>query len=702
VKRKLLMRISYFSAFAFFLFISPATIHGQMPSDQQKAIVLKRMVEKKHDSPRAVNDSFASFVFNDIIEALDPTHFLLTTAEYQQLNTLRYTIDEELSGGKWNLVNQLCNLYPRVLKRADSLVTQVLDKPLDFAVDDKGKISHDHALSFPANAAEMKTVWTKYFKWQMLNAAYDMWLSQKPQKTFREVLAANESSLRQKYKRLTLAELRDLSDDKQVKDYVLENYMLSVSLAFDPHTEFMSPESKEHFQSSMSTENKSFGFITGEKDGKLLILHLIPGGPAWKSGEINKNDQLLQMQFGSKEMIDVAMLSEDEVSDMLEQSPSDDLVIRIRKTDGNIKTISLRKGIVEEEENSVKGYVLNGSKKIGYISLPDFYTVWEEGGGRSCAGDVAKELVNLKKEGIEGLILDVRFNGGGSLDEALQLTGIFINEGPLVGMKEKNGKPIFLKDPNRGSIYDGPMLLMINGQSASASEALAGCLKDYNRAVIVGSPTFGKGSMQQIFPLDTTTDDRTARSDIGFAKITTGKFFRLDGTTTQKQGISPDIYLPDAFDAVDMRESSSIQSLLPETIKKNNYYQPLSSLPVQQLEQASNARVNADQRFTAIKESIAKYKSFNSAPSQVIPLKLGLFEKWRSENEQESVVKDGKESKAATSVFKVENHKYEAKQLMNASYAAEINSTVMRNLEEDIYIEESYRIISDLIQTLKK
>src|SRR5437762_8924227 len=168
----------------------------------------------------------------------------------------------------------------------------------------------------------------------------------------------------------------------------------------------------------------------------------------------------------------------------------------------------LAKEKIETEDDIVKGYVLNGEKKIGYISLPDFYTIWEDESGSGCANDVAKEIVKLKKENIDGLILDVRYNGGGSLGEALQLTGIFIDEGPLLGEKDRNGKLVFLKDPNRGTIYDGPMVLMVNGQSASASEVLAAALQDYHRALIVGSSTYGKATMQEIFPMDTLTSKR--------------------------------------------------------------------------------------------------------------------------------------------------------------------------------------------------
>jgi carboxyl-terminal processing protease len=677
-------------------------VFAQLPADQQKAIVLKRMIERNHYSPRPVNDSFSSFVFNTVLESVDPGQYLLTASEFQQLNAWRYKIDDELSGANsWGFVNLLTTLYRKALNRADSITNGILRKPLDFSIADKGRLGEHPSDSYPANANEMQVFWTKYFKWELLNAAYDIWLTQKPGKTFKEILQTNEKLLREKYSRLNHAELSELANDVKLKDKILEAYLSAVSNGFDPHTEFLSNENKIQFEQSLSTDGKSFGFLVDEKDGKVLVTHLIPGGPAWKCGELHKNDQVLQLVFANRDPVDVSMISPSEVFDMIASPPSENLLLKTKRPDGTIHTISLKTDVVSTEENSVKGYVLNGSKKIGYISLPDFYTVWEEGSGSSCAGDVSKELVNLKKEGIEALILDVRYNGGGSLDEALQLIGIFINEGPLVGINERTGKPAYLKDPNRGTIYDGPMLVLINGESASASEALAGCLQDYNRAVIAGSRSYGKGSMQQIYTLDTTTNDRTASSAAGFAKITMGKFFRLNGTTVQLKGVEPDIILPDAFDAVDRRESSVSQILPSDTIKKNNYYQPLKSLPVAELKQASAQRIAVDPGFVEVQKWIKLYRDFNSLKMHTVPLKAELFEKWRAQYEIEGSHLAEKPA-AASQLFKVSNHKYESQLIQNNPYAKEINLSVIKNLEQDIYIEESFRILSDLMQKTKQ
>ncbi|HET9430289.1 MAG TPA: carboxy terminal-processing peptidase, partial [Chitinophagaceae bacterium] len=510
------------------------------------------------------------------------------------------------------------------------------------------------------------------------------------------VLSGNEAVLRQKIKGTVLAEFQELHSPEAVAQHVKEAYLVAIASSFDPHTEFFSPGEREHFEAALSTQTKSYGIVIDESDGKLVIKQLIPGGPAWKSGEVHRDDQVLQLRFDNGESIDASSLSAEELTEMLEESEAASMAVGIKKTDGTVKTIILPREKIETEENSVKSFVLKGSKKIGYISLPDFYTSWDQESGSSCADDVAKEIVNLKKEQIEGLILDVRFNGGGSMGEALQLIGIFINEGPLVGVKESSGKPGFLKDPYRGTIYDGPMVVLINGQSASASEALAASLQDYNRAVIVGSTSYGKATIQRIFPMDTTAGERKVVSPSGFVKITIGKFYRLNGGTTQLNGVRPDVYLPDAFDVLKYKEKFVPLALPSDTINRNNYYKALPGLPSSQLAQQSSQRLNVNAGFNSLKSSLQQYEDFFGGEEQTVPLNLEAFEKWKAQYNQAII---GQEEKTEnTTLFEVSNHGYEQQRLKSNSYAGEINAVFIKNLKQDMYIEEGFRVLTDLIQ----
>ena len=511
-----------------------------------------------------------------------------------------------------------------------------------------------------------------------------------------------EPSIRELVKK---AELKAL---KRIVDYpagyaalVSETYLNAVATSFDPHTNYFSPQGKEEFQAELSTEAYFFGIVFGENEkGQIVIDKLTPGGAAWKSGEIHQGDELVSLHWEGKEVQDMTGATMEEVYEVLDQSIHDKLLFRLKKSDGTMSMVFLRKEKTENEENIVKSFVLKGDKKIGYLLLPGFYTEWENETGSSCANDVAKEIIKLKKENIDGLILDVRYNGGGSVGEALEMIGIFIDEGPLAATKEKSGKLITLKDPNRGTIYDGPLALMVNGQSASASELLAAALQDYNRGVIVGSNTYGKATGQAMFPLDTITSKEFSGKEKGdIIKITVGKLYRVNGQTTQLHGVAPDVLIPDAFDGLEMGEKFEDFPLAADSVKRNNYYKPLPSLPVGELAHRSAARVIDNPGFQVIKKIVGEQQKAMQQQTRTIPLKAELFEKWAQQQELDLKAMEGEGS--PTSKFTADNHGADKQLLANNPYAKEINQEWLNNLAADIYIQEVFLVLTDLINLQK-
>lgn len=689
--------MSSLSRFTFTLAFSLLFLNGwAQPAAQQQAILLKRMIEKHHYAPRPVNDSFSATVFSAVVSALDPQHSLLLAEDYNRLAAHRYRLDDELQGGSWAFTDLATSLYRQGLKRKDSVINALLQKPLDLTADETITFTRDKNASYAATITELRNRWNKWLKLQLLYHAYSLQEAQTTRTTLKDIIAKNETLLRQKLKKSS--GLQTGTDDPSL--VVKKNYLHAVSTAFDPHSLFFSPDEKAEFQAALSTEQASFGFVVDEKEGKVVIGQLLPGGPAWKSGNLHRNDQVLQLRFGNKEPIDAGLLSAEEVEEAL-QTSEPLVTVKVKKANGLVEEVTLRSEKIEIEENSVKGYVIKGDKKIGYISLPDFYTTWAEESGSGCASDVAKAIVHLKKEGIDGLILDVRYNGGGSLEEALELAGIFIEEGPLLGVQDRNRKIGFLKDPNRGTIWDGPMVLLINGQSASASEMLAATLQDYNRAVIVGSTSYGKATMQAIYPMDSTTSDRMVTSSNGYVKITTGKLYRLNGGTAQQLGVVPDIHLPDPFDALEYKERFSPGALPPDSVKRNAYYKPLAALPVKELAVLSEKRVGTKPHFVAIEKGIKQYAEAINAKKQVIPLKPEAFEKWVAANEKaERELSTTAES--GNALFAVINHGGDGQRLQNNAYASELNSHIIKNLQVDIYIEEALQVLKDLISKTSK
>lgn len=666
---------------------------------QAKAIVVKRMIELNHISPRPVDDSFSVSLFRSLLKTADRRRLFFTEPEYKSLAAFSIKLDDELKGNGWKFLQLFESIYKKSLLRADSIINKVLQKPFDFSVNETITSSRDETFNFATDAAALSARWSKYLKYKTLNQLYEMTEADSNGKVnLKNIIAQSETKVRERLKLAEIKVLKKMLDHPAgFPDYVSQLYLNTVAMGFDPHTNYFSREEKEKFKEELSTEALSFGLSLDETErGEIVIEKLAPGGPAWKSGDLNEGDELLSLQWEGKEATTVAGLSLEDVYDILEQSAEGRLVFEFRKKDGTKRIVLLRKEKIENEENVVKGFVLKGNKKIGYILLPAFYTQWENESGSSCANDVAKEIVKLKKENIDGLILDVRYNGGGSLGEALQLIGIFVDEGPIMGERSREDKVVYLKDPNRGTIYNGPMALMVNGQSASASEILAASLQDYNRALIVGSNTFGKATMQQMMALDTITNKPGQIGNVkDIVKITVGKLYRLSGETAQLNGVTPDVILPDAFDGLDYREKFMPYALNADRVTKNAYYKPLASLPAIEVAKKSQERVNASGEFRDIRKITESIRNRRSK-TETIPLKADAFEQWVQVREQELNAIKGNTA-AKTNLFTVDNHGLDKALLSTDAYAKEINQGWLTSIADDIYIQETYSVLTDLI-----
>ena len=677
-----------------FLFIFNASF--SQGSSPRLAKALLQTVKEKHYSPRTVDDNFSESLFEHFFETLDPDLIFFTNADLSGLSSFQKTLDDELNGKGWTFLNKVTPLYRVRLLQSDSIISEVTSKSFDFSLNEFFSFVSD--TTRPATDKEKRNKWYQTLKYETLEGLADIASVQHNQTGFinkKEVLD-KESQVRSMIKMRHIRHIKSILQTAEgLEAFVQAIFLDAIATCFDPHTNYFPETQKQNFESSLGTDGYYFGFSLGENDkGEPSIMHLYPGGPAWKTGELNKGDVLLQMKWEGKEPIDLVGANATEVSSLLDGSNKDLLELTIKKTNGQVKPVQLRKEKMKGgDEDIVKSFLLNGDKKIGYISLPGFYTDWEEEGGSSCANDVAKEIVKLKKENINGLILDLRFNGGGSLGEALELAGIFIEEGPLCLLKGKDAKIITQKDPNRGTIYDGPLLVLVNGQSASASELVAAALQDYNRAFIAGSATFGKATAQQIFPLQSGTTVIT--NEGGFAKITMEKIYRVTGKAAQRNGVIPDIAIPDIFDGLTYREKDMPHSLVEDTVKRNSYYKPMILLPVSMISVKSATRIGADKNFKQI-VSMQKLIKEESQQSQPISLKWDEMEKQLKKDFAEGFLQT-KKGDINVTAYKPGNHSFDKQRVGTDELFSLTNNHWIKRLESDIYIEEAYRILVDYI-----
>jgi carboxyl-terminal processing protease len=390
---------------------------------------------------------------------------------------------------------------------------------------------------------------------------------------------------------------------------------------------------KENFEGELGQKSMRFGFTLEQEDEGVSIHDLKPGSAAYKSGQLNPGDKIMSVQWDDKQPIDVSEAGIEELSQIMDQSNYGKMTLTIKKADGVLRKVEMQKEIMEsdDEDDKVKSFLLKSAGySMGYISLPAFYTDWEneKNNVKGCANDVAKAVLRLKKENINGLVVDLRYNGGGSLQEAVDLSGIFIDAGPVTQISTTGGKTYTLKDVNRGTVYDGPLVLLVNGASASASELVAGTLQDYHRAVIMGTRTYGKATGQVIMPLDSLT--RPDASHAGtmaqtFLKLTVDKLYRITGATAQGTGVIPDIQIPDLSDETMPHESSEPTVLLAPRIEANRFYTPYAGDSIASIVYRGRALIDTSAWYKNVKKNIQLVKELDQKTDISLKLKDALL-----------------------------------------------------------------------------
>jgi carboxyl-terminal processing protease len=652
--------------FTLFLIISGLlfpVLHSQAQltaKTADNAFLITRMAEIYHVQPRPVDKNFSADLFSQIIQALDGDKIYFTGEDIRHLEEFKYKLDDEVLNRKEDFLKSLIALFEQRISQTDSILDVFSKIAFPLYSTDRYTVAEDTV--FAGNAAIRKMKLAKLFRRNILETISDEYDENDSPCSELKVDSLEVSARKKVWHAFRRDIQRMFQSNGGLPGFVCNAWCESVASCFDPHTEFFSLAKKEEFQGELGDKQMQFGFGLSEGKDGTEISRLKPGSPAYKSGQIHEGDEILALQWEGNEEVDVSDGSPEEVSALIAGDHPKTLTLTLKKTDGSIRKVTLQREEVENDDDSkVRSFILKGDHRIGFISLPAFYTEWESGsdGNNGCADDVAKEILKLKKENIEGLILDLRYNGGGSVTEAIALAGIFIDVGPVGMTKNKEGKVFTMKDVNRGSVYDGPLLLLVNGFSASASEMLAGTLQDYHRALIVGSPTFGKATAQLVLPLDTVFDENhldRMKSAEDFIKITVERLFRVNGTSAQETGVIPDILLRD-YTATQSERERTLPFALPNVqIEPNKYYHPYPALPTDSLK--AFARLFTD--------TCVYLNSFNHYLDRLLALEIPKDEplslqKVREEHDQlqEFLVAREKSLKAVSLPYEIQWNEYE-------------------------------------------
>ena len=660
----------------------------------KKAGMLVQTAQKFHINPRPVDDTFSRFVFSDFIEQLDPYGLYFQKTDWENLSSKQFHLDEALINEDASFVLQTSQLYRHRLMSADSLLLAFQKRNFDYSQIDSVSFSEK-------TIYHQQSDWVKYWERIIKLHALTYLLEDSDTTATFENPSLEEMSLHtQKAINNELERVQTkLNYSEGLESYVENCYLKAVAKAFDPHTEYFSEADEETFNHILSKEAFSFGFSLFKNDeGNFEIYEIIPGSPTWDSNLINEGDIIRKVKANGK-IKDFKYISLRQVMDFLNNDELLEADFFILKQNGEEINLTLIKDKLDVQSNIIKSYLLDGENKIAYIYIPTFYSQFD---GKSydfkgCANDLAKELIQLKKESVEGLILDFRDNGGGSMLEAIFMAGLFVDYGAVGIFQMRNHEPETLKDMNKGTLFNNPLVILINEYSASASELFAAAMQDLNRAVIVGTKSFGKSTAQTIMPLDsylTNEPDLKKESPLGYVKLTNGVFYRVTGQNHQKVGVIPHIQLPSLYDGTDWGEAAFPTALEPDSIDKKTYYIASQPLPIEKLFEQSANRINQNPTFQEIVK-LSKIQA-DKQIKYTIPLQIDAFQYFNIEEEKQV------EPINEQSNYTVHNPTYQTGLSSMVALDEANNVQTLNQIKQDLYIQEALNIITDLINLIQK
>jgi carboxyl-terminal processing protease len=671
---------------ALVLLLSVASSHVIAQDVCIRARTLYDKIAALHVQPRTLDDSYSKDLFKQFFTSLDPESRFLIAQDTAALASYKTLLDDR-NEVVCVFVDKAKAMYKARANEYLRFVDSLLSKPLDLKKKEQVPNVFLRNPRIAATRRELRERLVYDLKFDVLASMYRQ--ASADTNNLRDLAAFMkfEPAARLRIKKNALAEVNAMiGNDESLRNLVDESYLRAIPKVFDPHSEYFSPDEAKAFSEMLNPDALSFGIKLEQSTlGDVTVARLVPGGPAWNSNQVNKGDVLVGLQWSkSGEYVDLIDLDAQYVEELLQKPEESAANITIRKPTGETRDVKLVKQKLENEDNIVTGYVLKSktsNASFGYISLPGFFTD-DNSETRGCAVAVTKELMKLKSESIKGLILDLRFNGGGSLYEAIELIGIFIDNGP-VGIVETKGKqPTTMKDMNRGLVYDGPLVIMVNGASASASEIVAGTLQDYRRAIIAGSRTYGKATGQMILPLDENDINR------GFIKVTDMRLFRVTGQTHQLKGITPDFPIDDIYSILIPREESDKTALDARTVDKKTYFNQWPGYSTSAIQKSIENNTNSE-KFRRIPELQRLFASD-------MPLEAGAFiasMRALENSYKEFIAAPG----TGNTVYDVSSSIYDASMLKADPYRSEMSKAVMDQIRNSIYIQETFQLLDNLI-----
>ena len=648
------------------------------------------VLDKLHYDPQIINDDFSIKVYDDFIDAVDSQKRFLLKSDLELFSQFKLSIDDQINSSDIAFFNIVYETLKTRIDEVEGFYSEILEVPFSFQIDEEINLDYEN-LEYASNTAELKKTWRKRLKL----SALDGYASKKEIKDNKKVIS--EEEIEKESRTAILENLKDFfqfNSELERSDW-FSIYLNSIVTQFDPHTSYLAPEAKEAFDQNISGKFQGIGARLFKRNQQVEISEIIIGGPVWRDNLLNVGDIIIAVaQSADEEPTEISLMKLNDATDLIKGEKGTNVFLTVKRVDGGVEQIQITRDIVELEETYAKSSIIKDDSNVyGLINLPRFYVDFDDYGERNAASDIKKEILELKNKDISGLILDLRNNGGGSLKTVVDITGFFIEKGPVVQVKSIGGRKEILKDNDPSIIWDGPLVILVNEFSASASEILAAALQDYNRAIILGSKqTYGKGTVQNIIDLNNVISGNTY-GDLGSLKITTDKFYRINGGSTQLEGVKSDLIFPNRYSYIDIGEKDLENPLSWDKIDPARYDNSVKVF-------------NYAQAITNSKERIGQNEYFSIIDNHAKLIK--------AKQEDKTISLDYISYKKDQEDFKLQSDKLKVIEEFNSPYLFEWNDNNLNlnssynddmkekrdrwieSLQKDIYVDEAMNLLKDL------
>ena len=668
-------------------------------SDKDSLVIqlITYVLDQAHYLDKEIDDDFSEKVFNTFLENLDPYKRYFYASDIEEFSEYKYSIDDAFKIPNLDFFDLVYERYKKRMSESEIIFNHILLNPFDFSKDEVCECDFE-VLNYVQTNEELYDRWRKLLKIYVIENYHneiedDLRKLEKDSLFQIRNIDLIEKETRESLSETMIQNYKFVSEEMQRSDW-FSVYINSFVSQYDPNTSYLDPESKDRFDVDMSGNYAGIGARLQKKIDKVEITEVISGGPAWRDNTLEKGDAILKVrQDEEEEPVSILTMRLSEAVKLIKGEKGTKVHLTVKKVDGSISEVTLKRDIVQLEETYIKSSIVKkDNNNYGIINIPKFYIDFDNQSNRDAAKDLKTEIKRLKEQGIKGLVIDLRNNGGGALKTVVDMAGMFIKNGPVVQVKYFDKEKQVLSDRDRSILWTGPLVILVNEGSASASEILAAAMQDYKRAIIIGgNQTWGKGTVQNVFPLDRMVRGNT-NGDLGALRYTTQKYYRINGGSVQLEGVKSDINVPYRYKYLDFGEKDSENPLEWDEIDDVDYTTWQSNFDFDQAIQKSKDRMSNNEYLKLVDENAKWIKTVRD--DKLINLNYDDFKKELEENLSETKKFDALNDFSMDFNFK--SLPYEVDLIEKDSVLGIKRKRWHKSLNKDVYIDEALNVLSDL------